>query len=410
MDKKIPIMESIIESKFTQCPHARSLLQATDNTPLIENVPDSTFWGIGHDGKGKNMLGKLLEELRAKLPKIHWVDPQNVSNNISKGQRKPRVLLIGNSQIKEIDADRLTHQATVLKKIAYTIDEASTYMDTLAEEPYDLVILHLITNDVKTVSAEECLEKLYPLIETAKQKSLGPVMLSTLSSRKDSKLLELKTKQVELMLKNSVDKDPNVHLWDNSDLRDRADMDEPIFWEDGVHLSKQGVACFANSLRYGLYNALGIKKRSTSGKKPDVTRSHTQTDSSRTTPKSEKQRTEQETPILPQYPQYPLHGNHGRRNSPKHKPRGRGSSGRRRSTYADWQAQDSRSHYNQQRNHNYRDRGSRSTQDARYSDWSYSWQNNQGTVAPSYLDRIEHSNYVNNQPYLHNDFAQGYRN
>jgi len=42
---------------------------STGNSILIENNPLDPYWGTGPDGKGKNMTGKLLMELRERLSK-----------------------------------------------------------------------------------------------------------------------------------------------------------------------------------------------------------------------------------------------------------------------------------------------------------------------------------------------------
>jgi predicted NAD-dependent protein-ADP-ribosyltransferase YbiA (DUF1768 family) len=39
----------------------------TGTEELIEDSPVDYYWGCGADGSGKNMLGKLLMELREEL-------------------------------------------------------------------------------------------------------------------------------------------------------------------------------------------------------------------------------------------------------------------------------------------------------------------------------------------------------
>jgi predicted NAD-dependent protein-ADP-ribosyltransferase YbiA (DUF1768 family) len=60
------IMENLLKQKFSQEP-LRSKLIATGNCQLVEgNYWHDTYWGIC-DGKGTNMLGKLLMEIRTEL-------------------------------------------------------------------------------------------------------------------------------------------------------------------------------------------------------------------------------------------------------------------------------------------------------------------------------------------------------
>ncbi len=63
---KVSIMREILKLKFSD-PTLKQALLATEDRPLIEgNIWNDTFWGVCK-GKGKNTLGKLLEEIRAEL-------------------------------------------------------------------------------------------------------------------------------------------------------------------------------------------------------------------------------------------------------------------------------------------------------------------------------------------------------
>jgi len=64
---KDDIMREALRAKFTQHPQLRSLLLSTGDTELIEHTRNDSYWADGGDGSGKNMLGKLLMELRAEL-------------------------------------------------------------------------------------------------------------------------------------------------------------------------------------------------------------------------------------------------------------------------------------------------------------------------------------------------------
>lgn len=61
---KDDVMRKGIYAKFTQNPKLKDLLKSTGNATLIENSPVDYYWGCGKNGTGKNMLGKLLMELR----------------------------------------------------------------------------------------------------------------------------------------------------------------------------------------------------------------------------------------------------------------------------------------------------------------------------------------------------------
>ncbi len=61
---KVDVMTLVLLAKFSHHRTLRKLLMATGDAILIEDSPVDSFWGCGADGKGQNMLGKLLMDLR----------------------------------------------------------------------------------------------------------------------------------------------------------------------------------------------------------------------------------------------------------------------------------------------------------------------------------------------------------
>ena len=66
-DVKDDIMRQGVLRKFETHAEIRKLLLSTGNAEIVENAPGDRYWGIGADGTGKNMLGKILMETRAIL-------------------------------------------------------------------------------------------------------------------------------------------------------------------------------------------------------------------------------------------------------------------------------------------------------------------------------------------------------
>lgn len=58
------VMREALRAKFTQHPELKFLLLDTGDESLVEHTERDTYWADGGDGSGKNMLGKLLMELR----------------------------------------------------------------------------------------------------------------------------------------------------------------------------------------------------------------------------------------------------------------------------------------------------------------------------------------------------------
>lgn len=64
---KDDIMRKALKAKFTQHPNLKEVLINTNESVLIEHTERDNYWADGGDGSGKNMLGKLLMELRSQL-------------------------------------------------------------------------------------------------------------------------------------------------------------------------------------------------------------------------------------------------------------------------------------------------------------------------------------------------------
>ena len=65
----VDIMHKAVRAKFTQHKNLKKLLLSTGKREIIENSKSDRFWGIGKDGKGQNMLGKVLMQVRDELSK-----------------------------------------------------------------------------------------------------------------------------------------------------------------------------------------------------------------------------------------------------------------------------------------------------------------------------------------------------
>jgi len=64
---KDQVMREALAAKFEQHPELAELLLSTGDEPLVEHTTNDNYWADGGDGSGKNMLGRLLVELRTRL-------------------------------------------------------------------------------------------------------------------------------------------------------------------------------------------------------------------------------------------------------------------------------------------------------------------------------------------------------
>lgn len=66
---KVNIMREAVFAKFTQHDELKTLLLATGDAKIVEHTERDDYWGDGGDGSGKNMLGRILMQVREELRK-----------------------------------------------------------------------------------------------------------------------------------------------------------------------------------------------------------------------------------------------------------------------------------------------------------------------------------------------------
>jgi ribA/ribD-fused uncharacterized protein len=66
---KVGIMREAVLAKFTQHDDLRTLLLSTGGAKIIEHTERDSYWGDGGDGSGRNMLGRILMQVREELHK-----------------------------------------------------------------------------------------------------------------------------------------------------------------------------------------------------------------------------------------------------------------------------------------------------------------------------------------------------
>jgi ribA/ribD-fused uncharacterized protein len=64
---KVAVMRAAVRAKFAQHDEIRQVLLATGDAKIVEHTENDSYWGDGGDGSGKNMLGRILMEIRTEL-------------------------------------------------------------------------------------------------------------------------------------------------------------------------------------------------------------------------------------------------------------------------------------------------------------------------------------------------------
>lgn len=66
---KVGVMKKAVLAKFSQHEDLRVLLLSTNESKIVEHTEHDRYWGDGGDGRGRNMLGRILMEVRNELRK-----------------------------------------------------------------------------------------------------------------------------------------------------------------------------------------------------------------------------------------------------------------------------------------------------------------------------------------------------
>lgn len=64
---KVSVMREVVRARFSQHEDLARLLLETGEARLVEHTDQDDYWGDGGDGSGKNMLGRILMEIRQEL-------------------------------------------------------------------------------------------------------------------------------------------------------------------------------------------------------------------------------------------------------------------------------------------------------------------------------------------------------
>lgn len=64
LSSKIAVMEEILRAKYAQHKDVEDALTRSGNKNIMENSPTDSFWGIGADGQGENVIGVLWMKIR----------------------------------------------------------------------------------------------------------------------------------------------------------------------------------------------------------------------------------------------------------------------------------------------------------------------------------------------------------
>jgi hypothetical protein len=170
---------------------------------------------------------------------------------------KPIVYLIGTSNIQGIDETKLTHAAKVTKFTAYTLEETINCISRLVQEP-NIIVLHVLTNDLKTKSPQLCANQLSDVVSSIFEKwCTVKIVVSLTTPRNDSILHNTNGQIINALVKQNLS-DRNVVLVDHSNMCSGGNPIPDLLSNDHYHLSAKGVAQLASNIKRAIHSILGV--------------------------------------------------------------------------------------------------------------------------------------------------------
>jgi hypothetical protein len=160
--------------------------------------------------------------------------------------------------------NRLCPSVSLTKHKAFTTKEATHIVNKSEDIPSaDLVVLHVTTNDLTTMSASTAANNTKEFINDIKTRMEKPkIVLSLPINRQDQILLNDKVNGFNSLIREYLDGENAISLCQNRNLGIQGCMPDSRFLaRDGVHLTPHGTSRLANNMRTSIETALNIPTR-----------------------------------------------------------------------------------------------------------------------------------------------------
>ena len=177
---------------------------------------------------------------------------------------KKTILLIGTSNLKNIEPERWNRYYTTRKEMAYTLDNAMETIERYnpTSQP-NAIVLHTLTNDIKSqLNAEGCVQKMMALInKTTGKFADSSVIVSMATPRMDSEERNNKVEIVNVILKQRLRDNKRVILCENTNLGEHGKPIPKFVENDGVHLTRDGAAMLGSNIKKAIDQACGFSRK-----------------------------------------------------------------------------------------------------------------------------------------------------
>ncbi|CAC5360084.1 unnamed protein product [Mytilus coruscus] len=182
-----------------------------------------------------------------------------------------------NSAIKHeqsIHVEKLTQAADIKKVIQYTLDDTSEFLSTFTDTP-DMLVLHSLTNDLKTKQPTQCINRLFDIVSEASSKwPLLKCVISFTTPRRDSITNFTNAQIINALLKQKFNGIDNIFFADHTNMLVNGNPNDNLLCEDEIHLNDKGISILASNIKRAIHTGLHIplppaRSRSKSRQRPN---------------------------------------------------------------------------------------------------------------------------------------------
>ncbi|KAK2155695.1 hypothetical protein LSH36_233g03016 [Paralvinella palmiformis] len=266
--QQIPVMQQMLRAKARCCKPFLDKLRTSGDSYIIIVMKGDNYWGIGN-GKGKNIMGSLLMELRSNLDAALNAVPNEDGRMIDFGQERAdrddrdsevaKVLVICDSQLFGIDFNNLIQDVKVSKIITPSVEEAHHFIEREDISKYDATLLHLLSKEMVCKPEEEVIQAMDDFTSVIRQRMVVPKVIISLA------IYPLLSPDEEYSSKaDAINKELCEQFGDCSEVTFRRNglrlKYEDCFTPDGA-ISKRGEELLKNNLVDTIYHHLFGRQR-----------------------------------------------------------------------------------------------------------------------------------------------------
>ena len=270
-------------------PVAVALKAMSESTELLTKSMDKTDAELHDNTKTNKEISKTLENIAEQISKTESTRTKNAPRNSVDENYQPnvsvrnrfspliddeqtpikspeiqsekKILILGNSHIRDINNVNFLDQCRVYKYNSSSISEMENKLDEL-ETDLSCIFFHVFTNDIRNNSPDKFVEKLDTFCQKLQDQCPHAKLIVSLPflTVRNWRLNE-KISKCNILAQHNFMKSTNVHInvCDNSVFYYRNKAIVHFFKADGLHLEDEGIRMFVSNIKYWVRKVLKLQ-------------------------------------------------------------------------------------------------------------------------------------------------------